>query len=181
MLQTSAPRDHPNIGGGFCRPVAFRIVPSLIRERCYDRPVKGIWLLLAALGPTVLISCDTGHNADTRHGEKITARPADSASPLAPVPAIPGTYILGSGGALCGKKELETALAYKAIYDGDKAGALSLVARGDVDYLEAGTTVHAFSESAGGLVSVTVMSGTNLAKTCWIPIKMLGAQDPSGR
>lgn len=143
--------------------------------------MKGIWLLLAAIGLTVLICCDTGHNVDTRHGEKITPGPADSASPLAPAPAIPGTYILGSGGALCGKKELETALAYKAIYDGDKVGALSLVARGDVDYLEAGTTVHAFSESAGGLVSITVMSGTNLAKTCWMPIKMLGPQKVSGR
>jgi hypothetical protein len=132
-----------------------------------------MWFLLAAIGLTALICCDTGHNVDTRHEE--------SASPLVSAPAIPGTYILGSGGALCGKKELETALAYKAILDGDKVGALSLVARGDVDYLEAGTTVHGFLESAGGLVSVTVMSGTNLAKTCWMPIKMLGPQKVSGR
>jgi hypothetical protein len=59
---------------------------------------------------------------------------------------MPGTYTLGSGGALCGKEKLETALAYKAVHSGDKAGALGLVARGDVNYLEAGTTVRAFSE-----------------------------------
>lgn len=103
--------------------------------------------------------------------------PADAAAPKPPAtratPAVPGTYTLGSGGALCGKKELETALAYKAVHDGDKAGALGLVARGDVDYLEPGTTVDALSEY-GELVAVTVMSGTSLGKTCWMPTKMLG-------
>jgi hypothetical protein len=125
----------------------------------------------------ILVSCDTGRDVDTWHGEKITAKlkPKTPTAPLASGPATPGTYTLGSGGALCGKKELEIALAYRAVQNGDKDGALSLVARGDVDYLEPGTTVHAFSES-GELVAVTVMSGTNLAKTCWMPTAVLGAR-----
>ena len=79
---------------------------------------------------------------------------------------------------MCGKEKLETALAYKAIQDGDKAGVAGLVARGDVDYLESGTTVHAFAED-GEFSRVSVTSGTDLGKQCWMPTKMLGTRNNS--
>jgi len=139
--------------------------------------------VVACICLVVLTSCNSGGSAGsatpTQPASALQNAPAApaAAAPEPPAtraaPAVPGTYTLGSGGALCGKKELETALAYKAVHDGDKAGALGLVARGDVDYLEPSTTVHAFSES-GELVAVTVTSGTSLGKTCWMPTKMLG-------
>jgi len=55
---------------------------------------------------------------------------------------------------------------------GDKAGVFGLASRGAVDFLEAGTTVHAFSQE-GELTTVSVMSGGNLGKQCWIPTKLL--------
>jgi hypothetical protein len=93
-------------------------------------------------------------------------------------PAIPGTYTLGSGGALCGQEKFETALAYKAAQNGDKAGVLGLFARGEVDYLESGTTVDALSQD-GEFSRVSVASGTSLGKHCWIPTEMLGRRNSS--
>jgi hypothetical protein len=127
--------------------------------------------LLALAWIISIASCDI-----SPHAERTSATSSSAAAHTSS--AVPATYTLGSGGALCGKKELETALAYKAIHDGDKVGALSLVARGEVDYLVAGTTVHAFTES-GELVAVTVESGTSLGKTCWMPTKMLGTRNGS--
>jgi hypothetical protein len=86
-----------------------------------------------------------------------------------------GTYTLTSGGALCGKDRLSTAYAYKALENNDKAGALGLVSRGEVELLESGTTVHAFYQD-GELSDVTVTSGSSLGKDCWMPTKMLGTR-----
>lgn len=167
-------------------------------------------MFAAACGFVTLISCDTGRDVDTWHGEKISTKtasttatkpgtpwhwrgdttttppnttaaktgpPATASSPATrSAPATPATYTLGSGGALCGKEKLETALAYRAVQNGDKAGALGLVARGEVDYLEPGTTVHAFSVD-GEFSGVSVTSGTNLGKQCWVPTKMLGSSN----
>jgi len=114
-------------------------------------------LVAACICLAALSSCDSGGGAGS---------------------GTPATYTLGSGGALCGKEKLETALAYKAIQDGDKAGVAGLVARGDADYLESGTAVHAFAED-GELSRVSVTSGTDLGKQCWIPTKMLGTRNNS--
>lgn len=90
--------------------------------------------------------------------------------------SIRGTYSLGSGGALCGKDQLQTLLVYQAVEKGDKAGAIGSVASGEVDYLEPGTTVHAYAEDRG-LAAVSVTAGTSLGKQCWMPTKMLGVRE----
>jgi hypothetical protein len=64
-------------------------------------------------------------------------------------------------------------LAYQAIQKDDKAGVLGLASQGEVNYLEAGTTVEAFYVE-GSLSMVSVQSGTFLGKDCWIPTKLLG-------
>ena len=85
-------------------------------------------------------------------------------------------YTLGSG-ALCGKEELPTALAYQALQGGDNAGVVGLVSRGEVDFLKAGTTVDVFYDGRdGGLSKVSVTSGLSLGKACWIPARLLTAR-----
>lgn len=143
-------------------------------------------LIVAACIFAMLISCNSGGTPAQPAG---TAQNAPAAPPSVPsqppaspatraAPTTSGAYTLGSGGALCGKEKLETALAYRAIQSGDKAGVVGLVARGEVDYLEAETTVRAFSED-GELSRVSVTSGTDLGKQCWMPTKMLGTRNNS--
>jgi hypothetical protein len=143
-------------------------------------------LILTACILAMLISCNSGRTPAQPAGTPQNAPAAPPSAPPQPpggpatraAPATPGTYTLGSGGALCGKEKLETALAYRAVQSGDKAGVVGLVARGEVDYLEAETTVHAFSED-GEFSRVSVTSGTDLGKQCWMPTKMLGTRNNS--
>jgi len=44
-----------------------------------------------------------------------------------------GKVVLGTGGALCGEKELATR-AYHAVRNGDKAGIVGLVSRGEITF-----------------------------------------------
>jgi hypothetical protein len=94
-----------------------------------------------------------------------------------PVSPITTSYTLGRAGALCGKEELATVLAYQALQRGDNAGVVGLASRGEVDYLEAGTTVDVFYYGGdGGLSKVSVTSGSSLSKQCWIPARLLTAR-----